>query len=139
MGAESDASWMIDKGGFEAGWARDQRHAARLRPSRHAARVRRRSRWSPHPPDGLGKKRRPLLRHPSSSLAQIGAGVFGYGYQTWVIGGKERQFALRGRRGQAIFIDPQSKLVLVHTAAGAEGSTGDLTALWFSVSKQFAK
>lgn len=52
---------------------------------------------------------------------QTGAGVFGYGYQTWLTGGTTGQFALRGRRGQAIFVDPQSKLVLVQAAAGAEG------------------
>ena len=70
---------------------------------------------------------------------QSGAGLFGYGYQTWLIGGNERQFALRGRRNQAIFVDPQSKLVLVHTAAGADGMSADLIALWFSVTKRFAK
>ena len=71
---------------------------------------------------------------------QTGAGLFGYGYQTWLIGGKGRQFVLRGLRGQAIFIDPASKLVLVHTSAGPVGGmSSDLLALWFSVSKRFAK
>ena len=57
-----------------------------------------------------------------------------------MIGGKERHFVLRGRRGQAIFVDPQSKLVLVHTAAdAASGPSGDLLALWFSVTKLLAK
>lgn len=54
---------------------------------------------------------------PQFEPGRTGVGVFGYGYQTWLIGGKEGQFALRGRRGQAIFVDPQSKLVLVQTAA----------------------
>jgi hypothetical protein len=71
---------------------------------------------------------------------QSGAGLFGYGYQTWLIGGTQRQFVLLGRRGQAIFVDPRSKLVLVQTAAGGGGGmSGDLLALWFSVTKSLAK
>jgi hypothetical protein len=66
--------------------------------------------------------------------------VWGYGYQTWLLGGNERQFALRGLRDQAIFVDPTSKLVLVHTSAGTvSGMSGDLLALWFSASKALAK
>jgi CubicO group peptidase (beta-lactamase class C family) len=41
---------------------------------------------------------------------------FGYGYQTWIFPGERRVFALFGVRGQAIYVDPASKLVLVHTA-----------------------
>jgi CubicO group peptidase (beta-lactamase class C family) len=138
MGAESDASWMIDKGGFETGWAginatlRDYGRLGMLLAH-----------------DGVLDGRRILPvgwvkaattpSAPQFEPGRTGAGLFGYGYQTWLIGGKEKQFALRGRRSQAIFVDPQSKLVLVHTAAGAEGGTGDLTALWFSIAKLFAK
>ena len=39
----------------------------------------------------------------------------GYGYQTWLID-RDGRFAALGVRGQAIFIDPASKLVVVHTA-----------------------
>ncbi len=35
--------------------------------------------------------------------------LFGYGYQTWILGGKQRQFTLRGFRGQSVFVDPDSK------------------------------
>jgi CubicO group peptidase (beta-lactamase class C family) len=55
MGAESDASWMIDKGGFRSGLCGDQRDRARLRASRNAARQRRRTRWTPHHPRWLGE------------------------------------------------------------------------------------
>jgi hypothetical protein len=67
-------------------------------------------------------------------------GLLGYGYQTWIWAGKERQFMLRGLRKQYVFVDSKSKLVLVHTAAGdvAHGA-GDLLALWFSVVKDLAK
>ena len=70
---------------------------------------------------------------------ETGRGLFGYGYQTWLIGGNERQFLLRGLRNQAIFVDPNSKVVLVHTAAGpVSGVPSELLALWFSVTRQLA-
>jgi hypothetical protein len=46
----------------------------------------------------------------------------GYGYQTWLINSKTRMFALLGLRGQAVMIDPATKVVVVHTAVqGVEG------------------
>src|SRR5262249_5370555 len=59
---------------------------------------------------------------------------FGYGYQTWILPGHERQFALLGLRGQAILVDPKSKLVMVHTAAREIGDPGrELLELWSGV------
>jgi CubicO group peptidase (beta-lactamase class C family) len=40
----------------------------------------------------------------------------GYGYQTWILPGSRRTFLLAGTRGQRIFVDPQSKLIMVNTA-----------------------
>src|SRR5262249_26470518 len=37
----------------------------------------------------------------------------GYGYQTWIIPGERRTFMLWGANGQRIYVDPQSKLVMV--------------------------
>jgi CubicO group peptidase (beta-lactamase class C family) len=42
---------------------------------------------------------------------------FGYGYQFWLLPGEKRRFALFGVYGQAIFVDPELKLVMVTTAA----------------------
>src|SRR5207344_2010911 len=58
--------------------------------------------------------------------------ALGYGYQTWVLGGMERQFIMRGLRGQAIYVAPKSGLVMVHTAAGnlSQSSTSELLSLW---------
>ena len=41
---------------------------------------------------------------------------FGYGYQTWILPGERRMFLFWGVRGQRIYVDPQSKLVMVNTA-----------------------
>jgi CubicO group peptidase (beta-lactamase class C family) len=46
----------------------------------------------------------------------IATPFFGYGYQTWIFPGQQRRFALLGVRGQAIYVDPSSRLVMVHTA-----------------------
>jgi len=40
----------------------------------------------------------------------------GYGYQTWIVAGERRMFLLWGVRGQRIIVDRQSKLVMVNTA-----------------------
>ncbi len=67
--------------------------------------------------------------------------IFGYGYQTWLLPGKDRQFMLRGLRGQVILVDPKSKLVLVQTAAGnlSDASFGEVLSLWNGVLKSYAK
>ena len=139
MGAESDASWMIDKGGFETGWAginaalRDYGRLGMLLAHDGMLDGRR------IVPDGWVKA---ATTAPAKQFepGHTGAGLFGYGYQTWLIGGNEHQFVLRGLRGQAIFVDPASKLVLVHTSAGTvSGMSGDLLALWFNVTKTLAK
>src|SRR5262249_46433274 len=40
----------------------------------------------------------------------------GYGYQTWIIPNERRMFMLGGAAGQGIYVDPRSKLVMVNTA-----------------------
>ncbi len=65
---------------------------------------------------------------------------FGYGYQTWIVPAKRRMFALLGAHGQAIFIDPASQLVMVHTAVrlkpNADPAARELTALWFGLVRE---
>jgi len=65
---------------------------------------------------------------------EIATAFFGYGYQTWIFPGERRMFALLGVRGQSIFVDPQSRLVMVHTAVRKQPAAGpgprESTALW---------
>ncbi|WP_175772829.1 serine hydrolase domain-containing protein [Paraburkholderia phenazinium] len=72
---------------------------------------------------------------PGSFLAfDKGRHPGGYGYQIWLMPGSRGAFALEGVYGQRIFVDPQSGLVLVHTAVRtqATGAPGEaeLRALW---------
>ncbi len=46
----------------------------------------------------------------------------GYGLQTWLLPGGQHRFALLGVHGQAIFVDPRLKLVVVHLAVGQDAS-----------------
>lgn len=58
---------------------------------------------------------------------------FGYGYQTWIFPDNDGSFALLGVRGQAIYVDPARKLVLVHTAVrpdARDAGGAETTALW---------
>lgn len=47
---------------------------------------------------------------------------FGYGLQVWLLPGSHHQFALLGIYGQAIYVDPVLRLVMVHTAVGKDAA-----------------
>jgi CubicO group peptidase (beta-lactamase class C family) len=138
MGAEADASWLVDRGGYEATFTglnatvRDYGRLGLLLANDGA----------------LGGRQvipaawvRAATTPPTDKFAPgKAAGLFGYGYQTWILGGKRRQFALRGVRGQAVFVDAESKVVLVHTAAGEIGTpVGELVTLWSRVVDALAR
>jgi len=80
--------------------------------------------WKQHPPAFAPKKATPF---------------YGYGYQVWTFPGAQRRFALLGVYGQAIFVDPSQKLVMVHLAANATAKAGqtsmgrELGALWYGL------
>ena len=63
---------------------------------------------------------------------------FGYGYQTWIFPGDRRMFALLGLHGQAIYVDPSSRLVMVETAVNKDtsASRAESVALWQAIVKQ---
>ena len=49
-----------------------------------------------------------------------GSHYYGYGYQVWLLPGAHRRFVLLGVYGQAIYVDPAARLVMVHLAVGAD-------------------
>jgi CubicO group peptidase (beta-lactamase class C family) len=76
---------------------------------------------------------------PQEGHLRLGAPWAGYGYQTWLVAGNRRMFALRGYRGQFVIVDPETKLVLVQTAArtGSDAAADrELLALWAAVTSQ---
>lgn len=126
MGAEAHASWLVDRGGYEAAFTgvnatlRDYGRLGLLLADDGAI---------------AGRQVLPAAWVRCATSAQFGhAALLGYGYQTWVLRGARRQFVLRGVRGQALFVDPAARLVMVHTAVGEIGTPiGELLALWRAV------
>ena len=113
MGAEADATWLTDAGGYETGYMginatlRDWGRLGVLLANYGAI---------------DGKQLIPTAwvkaaTTPESPHLRPGVATFrnGYGYQTWLID-TEGKFALLGVRGQGILIDPVTKVVVVNTA-----------------------
>jgi CubicO group peptidase (beta-lactamase class C family) len=63
-----------------------------------------------------------------------------YGYQTWILPGERRMFLFSGIRGQRIYVDPRSKLVMVNTAVHKRPidvpALREANALWTAVVRQ---
>ena len=118
MGAEADATWIIDGGGHELGYMginatlRDWGRLGMLLANNGAV-------------DGKQIVPATWVKEMTTAQAphlQRGTATRfnGYGYQTWLIGNTENAFALFGVRGQSVFVDPDAKLVIVHTAVHAD-------------------
>jgi CubicO group peptidase (beta-lactamase class C family) len=129
VGAEADAKWLVDAGGFEVahfGFNAVLRDYARL------------GRLLVHDGTWEGKQIVPAqwmidatTVRPSDAHLLPGRAnkKFGYGYLLWLFPGDRRQFALLRYKGQYICIDPISKLVMVQTAVEAP-SAGDNIEAW---------
>jgi CubicO group peptidase (beta-lactamase class C family) len=143
IGTESDASWAIDGTGQEVTYCcfnavlRDYARLGRLLAY-----------------DGAWEGRQLIPRQwlldattvqPSAAYLAPEAATpyFGYGYQTWLFPGEQRRFALLGLRGQIIFVDPASKLAMVHTAVRKKpsepASNAEAVTLWLQVVAQLGK
>jgi CubicO group peptidase (beta-lactamase class C family) len=139
MGAEADASWLIDRGGYEAAFAmfnatlRDYARLGMLLAD-----------------DGMRDGRAVIpaswvraATTPSAPQFRPGmtGQMLGYGYQTWIVDEKEREFLLRGLRGQGIYVAPKSKIVMVHTAVRDIGvpDIGETLSLWTGVVRSLSK
>lgn len=73
--------------------------------------------------DMTDASRQPAAFRPGT-MDSHGSHYFGYGYQVWLLPGDHRSFVLLGVHGQAIYVDPLLKLVLVNLAVG-EDARGD--------------
>ena len=143
MGAEADATWIIDPGGVEYAWGqvnaslRDWGRLATLLADDGAR-------------DGKQIIPRNYLieatdfnRHPSAFAPRIASLYFGYGYQFWTFPGESRRFALLGAFGQSIFVDPQLRLALIITAVERDplaisgGFAADRMALWRGIVERY--
>jgi CubicO group peptidase (beta-lactamase class C family) len=141
IGTEADASWAIDNTGHEITFCcfnavlRDYARLGRLLAY-----------------DGSWNGRQVIPRQwvldattvrPSDSYLAPGAfGPYGYGYQVWILPGAARRFVLIGIRGQMIFVDPASKLVMVHTAVRqkpVDPDNAETRALWSAVLQELGK
>jgi hypothetical protein len=90
------------------------------------------TRVGPRPPEDGSAPRRSFSRRTTPESPNLL-----YGYHVWLQSGPDRQFSLRGLRGQFVFVDPGSKLVLVQTAAREVGfPEEELFTLWAALRSQ---
>jgi CubicO group peptidase (beta-lactamase class C family) len=113
MGAEADATWLVDAAGFETGYCcinatlRDYARFGLLLANYGAVDGK-----QVIPAEWVKEATTPQAPHLQIGVATR---LNGYGYQTWITDEKGR-FAALGARGQAIYVDPERKIVVVHTA-----------------------
>ena len=139
LGAESDAAWAIDPTGQEVAYCcfiatlRDWARLGLMLAN-----------------DGAWNGRQIVPRQwlldattvpPDSYLRNTIAQSWGYGYQVWILPGERRMFFLLGIHGQGLFVDPESKLIMVQTAVRklpvGDPKSPEAMALWYAVVAQF--
>jgi CubicO group peptidase (beta-lactamase class C family) len=119
MGAEANATWILDKSGNELGFCclnavlRDYARFGMLLANYGALDGK-----QIIPAEWVKAAITPQAPHLAVGTATKNNG---YGYQTWITHKTAPRFAALGQHGQAIFVDPVSKLVVVHTAVWADG------------------
>jgi CubicO group peptidase (beta-lactamase class C family) len=126
MGAEADAAWVVDAAGTEAGYCclsarlRDWARLGQLlldggqRDGRSVI------------PRGWVEAATTVRPQDGHLLPRRATPYFGYGYQTWIFP-DGLGFALLGVRGQAVFVHPKLRLVMVQTAAWPTSSSLSLS------------
>ena len=127
LGAESQATWLLNpidqveiaQGGFNA-TVRDYARLGMLLAADGQAGGRA-VLTREHVLDMTDPARQPEAFRPGR-MQYRGSTYQGYGLQTWLLPGSHRRFALLGVYGQAIYVDPLLKLVVVHTAVGKDAS-----------------
>lgn len=78
-----------------------------------------------------------VARQPDPFRPGKASSYYGYGYQFWLLPMKQRTFALLGIFGQAVYVQPRSKVVLVLLSAQASPRSAEANeerdALWRGV------
>jgi CubicO group peptidase (beta-lactamase class C family) len=130
LGAEADATWIIDATGQEITFAYVN---AVLRDwARLGLMLANNGNWQ-------GKTVVPedWLKASAANALPTDPPLAKYGYQIWYSEDTSR-FSLRGLRGQYVLVDPALKLVLVQTAlVGGQQEFVELLALWNALRAQF--
>ncbi len=142
MGAEADASWVIDRTGQETTYTnfsavlRDYARLGMLLANGGKA------------TDSQGRQRQVIPDNWLREMTRMHVSSdrtgrwFGYGFQTWIFPENDGSFALLGVRGQTIFVDPARKLVMVHTAVrpdARDAGGAETTALWRALRQHFPR
>jgi CubicO group peptidase (beta-lactamase class C family) len=139
LGAESDAAWAIDSTGQEVAYCcfiatlRDWARLGLMLAN-----------------DGAWNGQQIVPRQwlldattvpPDSYLRNTVAQYWGYGYQVVILPGERRMFFLLGISGQGLFVDPESKLIMVQTAVRklpvGDPKSPEAMALWYAVVAQY--
>ena len=140
LGAEADATWLVDNSGQEAAYCclnAVLREYARLGlPLAHDGNWRGR----PMIPTAWVLEATTVPMDQPHVWPGTATPNEGYGYQTWILPGERRTFMLWGAHGQRIYVDPRSKLVMVHTAVHKLGlglpPLQEIGALWAALVRQ---
>jgi len=129
LGAEADATWIIDATGQEVTFAYVN---AVLRDwARLGLMLANRGNWQ-----GKAVVPEDWLAASAANALPTDFPPAKYGYQIWY-SADTRRFSLRGLRGQFVFVDPDLKLVLVQTALSTGPSeAAELFALWNALRAQ---
>jgi CubicO group peptidase (beta-lactamase class C family) len=145
MGAEADATWITAPDGLERGAAffnatlRDWGRLGMLLANDGAL-----NGTQIIPRDYL-LEATDWHKHPAAFAPKASPPANGYGYHFWIMRGEKRRFYMRGVFGQSIYVDPELRLVLVHTAVAKTASIGnqpmgdELGALWFGLVNTFGR
>lgn len=129
LGAEADATWIIDANGQEITFA--YLNAVLRDWARLGLMLANRGSWQ-------GKTLVPedWLAASAANALPTDFPLAKYGYQIWYSADTKR-FSLRGIRGQFVYVDPELKLVLVQTAlGGGPPDFMELFALWNALRAQ---
>jgi len=141
MGAEADATWLIDNAGQEATFG--GLNAVLRDYARFGLMLAHDGHWNarqiiPAPWVMDATTVRPDQPHLRPGVATP---IFGYGYQTWIVPVERRMFLLWGVRGQRIMVDPRSKLIMVNTSVHEQPmdipALEEMWAVWWAFVKRF--